>query len=55
MATVLREKGMTEEEFAQMIPTLDHLMEGTLVPSGWFVSTILAPSPSDTSALSVRY
>ena len=27
MATVLREKGMTEEEFAQMIPTLDHLIE----------------------------
>ena len=27
MAGVLREKGMTEEEFARIIPTLDHLIE----------------------------
>lgn len=27
MATLLREKGMTDEEFARMIPTLDHLIE----------------------------
>ena len=26
MATVLRERGMTEEEFARMIPVLDHLI-----------------------------
>ena len=26
MATVLRERGMTEEEFARMIPALDHLI-----------------------------
>ncbi len=27
MAAVLRDKGMTDEEFAAMIPTLDHLIE----------------------------
>ncbi|MBR1466275.1 MAG: MarR family transcriptional regulator [Bacteroidaceae bacterium] len=27
MASVLRDKGMTDEEFAAMIPTLDHLIE----------------------------
>ena len=27
MATVLREKGMTDEEFAAMMPILDHLIE----------------------------
>ena len=27
MATVLRERGMTDEEFARMIPMLDHLIE----------------------------
>jgi hypothetical protein len=27
MADVLHEKGMTDEEFAAIIPTLDHLIE----------------------------
>lgn len=39
MADVLHEKGMTDEEFAAIIPTLDHLIEALsilgILPSAW--------------------